>query len=196
MNDVNTCSKLLKLSLALNPRLELHAIYPAPEIFKHTVKHNELHNLDLSRGRRPPLKELEALTYVYLQLELLLGGEFMARNNKSGNLDGMPEMVSSKLTDEELLAFDQWLPKNEKNIWRTLTEILLDDIKLGVSWDAYNDCFVSSFTGKGDRQTNTGRCLMSRSSDWQEAIAINIFKHLEIYKRGKWENRNADKQRG
>lgn len=120
----------------------------------------------------------------------------MARTNKPSSSDNMPEMISSKLTDDELGDFDKWLTKASPKIWELLTETLLNDTKLGVSWDAYNDCFIASFTGKGDRNINSGRCLMSRSSDWQEAIALNLYKNSEIYKGGKWENRNADKQRG
>lgn len=196
MNDRNSCKLKWRLlrSREFVPRT-VHP-HPAPEFFKTHVEYNLIHYLEKSGNARFIADTYGALDYVYTTLDTFIpeGMLTMPKNRQSN--DTMPEMISSKLTDEELAQFDDWQAKNAKKVWDLLTSEMLDGVRVGVSWDGYNDCFIASFTGKGDKNVNTGRCLMSRSQDWQEAIAMNVFKHVEIYRRGKWENRNAEKQRG
>lgn len=117
----------------------------------------------------------------------------MAQKSRNTN---MPEMLNCKLSDEELQQFDAWISEKHFKFDNLVGETLLNDIKIGVSWDAYNDCFVASLTPKGERDSNNGMCLLSRATTWQEAIAMSIFKHVVIFGKGKWSKRNENNQRG
>jgi len=154
--------------------------------------------IEFSKFRKLNQTLTDGLTEVHIHLnERIVLMPTKQRKNQNSR-DGMPEMISSKLTDEELLGFDQWLTKKGKDFDAMIFDTLMDDHKIGISWDAYNDCFIASFTAKGDDHLNAGKCLMSRSNDWREAIAMNMFKCAVIYAddKGRWTNRNADKQRG
>lgn len=110
--------------------------------------------------------------------------------------DQMPEMVQFKLNMDELNQFDQWLQQKGFNFDVRVTNHLIEDHKLGISWDGYNDCFIASSTAKGEKNKNTGSCLLSRSTDWREAVALNLFKQEVVYANGIWRPRKDDVQRG
>jgi hypothetical protein len=108
----------------------------------------------------------------------------------------MPEMVQFKLRPEELAEYETWTQRKGFSFDNILAEILLEGVKVGVSYDAYNDCFISSFTPKGDTHINAGSCLLSRSSTWQEAIALNVYKSQVIFANKRWVSRKEDDNRG
>jgi hypothetical protein len=121
-----------------------------------------------------------------------------AKRQQYASRDGMPEMIQFRLTDEELLQFDAWIKQKDFKFDEAVEEALLSDHKVGVSWDATNNCFIATFTAKGDRHPNAGKCLMSRAMDWREAVAINMFKCEVVFAsdKGRWSNRHSEEQRG
>lgn len=110
--------------------------------------------------------------------------------------DNMPEMIGTKLSDVQLAEYDEWLTKNSKQFSKLYAGALLDSIKIGVSWDAYNNCFICSFTQKDEDNVNHGKCLLSRSMEWEDAVLLNVYKSEVVYQRGEWIPLNNNDQRG
>lgn len=196
MHDRNTLAMKYRLMLSRGHVPRLIYDYGTPEFHHGEFLISRYVNLEKSKARKIPESVDDALDFIYLELSLILKDAQMPPKNRKMSRDNMPEMISSKLTDAELLEFETWYAKQQPKLWNTLTDILLDGHKQGVSWDAYNDCFIASLTGRGDGVTNDGRCLTSRSQDWIEAVALNLYKHLVIYQKGLWINRNNNEQRG
>lgn len=119
----------------------------------------------------------------------------MPRGRTIQNND-MPEMIQFKLRPEELVEYEAWTQRKGFSFDTLFAETLLDGVKVGVSFDAYNDCFICSFTPRRDTHINAGSCLLSRSSTWQEAIALNCYKSQVIFNNKKWVSRKEDDNRG
>jgi len=191
MKDIYTAAQrwhLLKLTMFPLPMYR----FPASEVFRNHISYNLIHNLDTSRLKKIPERWYDALLWVHFNMYAQYGDILMTKprsNNRSR--DDMPELVQNKLTPEELTDFGVWVDKNAKKIETLIPETILEGYKLGVSWDAYNNCWIATLTGKGDKCINDYRVLTARADDYYEVQAMLIYKHIEVYHRGKWENRNS-----
>lgn len=191
MNDMATASQRWDLYIRSTPLVYRFA-YPAPEFFYKRIEFNYIHNLDASRIRHIPERLYNGLFWVYLTMHINYPAECLQMPpQKSRKSDDMPELVQNKLTPEELDQFSVWVEKNSKKLDTILPEVCLEGYKLGISWDAYNNCWIATFTGKGEKCVNDYRVLTARSDDYYEVQAMLIFKHIEVYHRGRWENRNS-----
>jgi len=154
--------------------------------------------LEWTQTRRINSQWFDALAFVHIYMS--------ERNNIMGNKnkkaqsrpEGMPEMVNRRLTDDELTAFDQWLGKNMKEFSQMYVDVLVNQIKIGMSIDAQNSCFICSFTPKGEKDENLGKCLISRSDEWQEAFMMNVYKQQLFAETndGEWIDLNNNRTRG
>ena len=99
---------------------------------------------------------------------------------------GNTEFVNVTLTEPQRKEFKTWLTEKSETMPDEIGQLMVDDYKVSCNWDDNNQCFIATFTGKEDQSVNSAKALSSRSDDWYEALAINLFKHEVIFKRGKW----------
>lgn len=193
MNTLNDCAQLYTL-LPKSQGMKV-PFYPARSSAKCDDAHY-IHSAEKSAKGKYVLKVLNALTYVHVQIHCLalLGGRMAKQQFKQDFAD--IEMIQFKLNADELEAFDVWIQAKTFKFDDRVTEHLVNQHKVGVSWDARNDCFIASSTGRGDTNKNSGLCLLSRSSNWQEAIALNLFKADVVYANGIWRPRKDPNDRG
>ena len=193
MTTIYTAAKRMKLLRVTAPsRIRL---YPIPSRELNLVDQLVV-DLASAKHRRFNMEWIDGLQYVHLQISLVEMEMPKPKRNRSFDRGDMPEMIGFKLDIEELIQFDAWVKQKDFNYRAMLEETLLSGVKVGVSWDAYNDCFIASFTPKDDEHPNKGLCLLSRSSDWEEAIALNLFKASVVFSGKSWATRKDDNQRG
>ena len=97
------------------------------------------------------------------------------------------EFVNRNLLAEEGEAFKAWAKKENERIPDMLGQIMVNGYKVTCTWNDNNQCYIATFTGKEDAKHNVNKALSSRSDDWFEALAMNTFKHVILFKSGVWE---------
>lgn len=107
----------------------------------------------------------------------------MAAKRKNSGFQ-MPEMVNHKLSADEKKGFEKW-SKDNADTWHVeLGELIAEDWRCGISFDANNATYIASFTQKGENHDWSGYCITSRHGEYQLAMQIGIFK-IRILYRGK-----------
>lgn len=154
--------------------------------------------VEFSKKKVIPRHWFSALNFVYLKFEEYFMPFNKPAPQKSKKPDYGIDLINFNLSDDELTAFDQWLEKNIDQFHRTIVDVLVSEIKIGMSIDGINSCFICSFTPKNEHDINAGKCLCSRSDEWEEAFFMNVYKCklFDEANDGKWEHRNHNRKRG
>ena len=97
------------------------------------------------------------------------------------------EFINRNLLEEEKKSFTTWAKAETERIPDLLGQIMVDDYKVSCTWNDQNQCYIATLTGKEDCKFNPHKALSARSDDWFEALAMVTFKHLILFRSGKWE---------
>lgn len=97
------------------------------------------------------------------------------------------EFVNINLSKAEKTQFKSWYSENQATLPELLTRFIAAGYKLSIKWDNENDCFIATSTCSDETMENGGKALSSRSDDWLEAIALNLFKTDVLSENGVWE---------
>lgn len=98
------------------------------------------------------------------------------------------EFVNINLSKSEKTQFKAWYSENQAELPRLLTAFIAAGYKLSIKWDNENACFIATSTCIDESLNNSGKALSSRSDDWLEAIALNLFKTDVLSEDGTWES--------
>jgi hypothetical protein len=104
---------------------------------------------------------------------------------------GKVEFVNVTLNEAQKKEFLTWFKTEGERIADHLGQIMVDDYKVSCSWDDRNQCYIASFTGKEDQRVNEHKSMSSRSDDWYEALALNAYKHLVVFKGNTWDGETS-----
>jgi len=96
------------------------------------------------------------------------------------------EFINVALSEPQKNEFKLWAKTHSQSLADDLGQVMVDKYRVSCVWDDGNQCFIATFTGKPEQSTNPERALSSRSDDWYEALALNLYKHHVIFKAGKW----------
>jgi hypothetical protein len=86
--------------------------------------------------------------------------------------------INMRLDEEQKAEFYEWLPQAEPHVEGEVDDMLALGIKLSLSYDWQNQCFICSVTGalvgadRASRYTST-----SRASTRHEVLALTVWKH-------------------
>lgn len=124
-----------------------------------------------------------------------LGELIMASKNSSKSTD-KPEwqvtFVQLKLNEETAGEFTKWMERKEPEIALDVASFMSNGHKTSITWDNENKCWIVSATCKEESSKNYNHCLSSRSSEWWEALCMNVFKNDVICKKGSWSDKQAN----
>lgn len=109
------------------------------------------------------------------------------KNEKKYTGFNQTEFVNRNLLEDEAKAFVAWFKTENERIPDMLGQIMVNEIKVSCTWNDANQCYIATFTGKEDHKYNPFKALSSRSDDWFEALAMTAYKHLILFRGGKWE---------
>jgi len=90
--------------------------------------------------------------------------------------------IQCSVKDSEREEYDLWLSEAGDKVWRELDDALGTGLKLTLSFDAGNDCYIASFTGRPDLVGSVAWtcCLSGRGGTFEEALAVLIYKHAAL----------------
>lgn len=86
--------------------------------------------------------------------------------------------INIKIDDETKGVFERFSTDPEVNIWRSVEDALATALKLGISWDSENQCFIATYVGAGVVGSNERYCLTARAGSMAEAVALLVFKDV------------------
>lgn len=152
---------------AIRPTID-EAVLTRPDTFPHSIAR--------SNGYR---------IYPFNSLERLL---HMARkqNRKAGINYNEMQFINFRFSASERDDFDKWMSHGDKVTLKAVHEVCQDDVRISLSWDAKNDCFICAMTGKED-SLNAGKCLTVRGKTWERALFAAGYVHSVVYKGEVWE---------
>lgn len=93
--------------------------------------------------------------------------------------------VTIRLDKEQAAAFGVWQNTKSVDFELELADFMSKGWKTSITWDGNNDCYIVSSTCKDDRNVNLNTCVTSRSTSWYEAMLLNVYKVVILYKNGK-----------
>lgn len=97
------------------------------------------------------------------------------------------EFVNINLSKAEKTQFKAWFSENQPELPRLLSVFISAGYKTSLKWDNENACFIATATCTDEGLENSGKALSSRSDDWIEALALNLFKTDVLSENGIWE---------
>jgi len=101
------------------------------------------------------------------------------------------EFVRGELNADQKKDAAAWIKKHGDDYSPLLDDLLASDYKLSMSFDAYNDTFVVSLTGKPDNLQNAGKILTGRGKSWFLGLMSMLYKYHVMFKGGAWISDNA-----
>lgn len=111
----------------------------------------------------------------------------MASKSKLGEWNGIARVPFNV---PERKKFDAWL-KKDPDVFFELGEIIAMDYKLSLSHEDRSGAVMASLSCYNPKEPNYKYTLVSRAPTVLDAIAVTVFKHLELAQ-GKWQEPDAD----
>lgn len=93
--------------------------------------------------------------------------------------------LNMKLDDADKERFDGWLVENASRVGSALEDALNEGIKFSLSYDAENECYIATFTGKLIPAHDTRYAASARAGTVNEGIALIVYKHF-VLAEGNW----------
>lgn len=108
---------------------------------------------------------------------------------KTGNsITSEPEwggFLNLRLAEEDKVRFDAWYEGASQTIGTLLDDAMIDGLKVSMSWDVENECYIVTFTGSLIPAHNTRYASSSRAATYNEALALMCWKHF-VLAEGNW----------
>lgn len=114
---------------------------------------------------------------------------------KADTKDEWAGFVPCELGVDHKDAFDEWLGEAGSLVWADVVDALGTGMKLSVTYDAPNQCFIASFSGRpdivGEHEFNA--VLSARAGTIDDAIALLVYKHVAVLQGDWWAALNTPK---
>lgn len=85
--------------------------------------------------------------------------------------------INVKVDDEQKEEFHLWCAENPDEGWRILDDLLGKGMKVGLSWDMENECYILTFTGALVANSTERYCTTNRAGTLGEVVALSSWKH-------------------
>lgn len=93
--------------------------------------------------------------------------------------------LNLKLDDADKERFGVWFEASEKTISSLLDDAMIDGLKVSIGYDAENECYIATFTGKLIPAHDTRYAASARAGTYWEALALMCYKHF-VLAEGNW----------
>ena len=95
--------------------------------------------------------------------------------------------LKCNITKEEKEQFHEWAEKaGMENILSTIARLVDADYKFSVKTDSYGGGVQAALTCADPNNEDQGLCLTARAPDFENAIMLLMFKHIELL-RSEWD---------
>lgn len=86
--------------------------------------------------------------------------------------------INVKLDEEQREQFIAWLESTPSEGWRMLEDLTGDGMKCSVAYDAANECFTCSLTGRLVSNSNERYCITSRAGTLFDVVSLAVWKFV------------------
>lgn len=93
--------------------------------------------------------------------------------------------INIAMTDEEKTAARNWITAFSGEVDSYLSDAVWEGLKLSVSADVSNECFIATFTGLPYLGSKLRCSLSARGATMWEATALLVYKHY-VLAEGDW----------
>lgn len=90
--------------------------------------------------------------------------------------------INVRLTDEHRGQFEAWYSSHSNDIGAMLTDILATGIKLSLTFDHENQCFLATLTGALVPPSRDRFAVSTRAGTMSEVLALACWKHFVLAK--------------
>jgi len=120
-------------------------------------------------------------------------GQARRRSQPKDEWAGFVQVSVSEARREE---FDLWLSSIAEGIWREFNDAVGEGFKFTLSYDGANMCYIASFIGRPDLagERAFSACLSARGGTFEEAVAVLVYKHVELLHKDWWDAVNEPKR--
>ncbi|GJQ33883.1 MAG: hypothetical protein HBSAPP04_27220 [Ignavibacteriaceae bacterium] len=126
-------------------------------------------------------------SYMHKLSEVVMPQKKQQNNDNNRQNWTKVEFVNINLSKSEKTQFKSWYADNQAELPMLLTAFLSAGYKTSMKYDFENSCFIVTAICEDDGLPNHGKALTSRSDDWLEALALNLFKTDVLSPDGVWE---------
>lgn len=129
---------------------------------------------------------------VNLYLDMLKGMKRMAGKNAGREYENSRDISFAEIVipDGKRAEAKKVVGDITADLERVLDAYLTEGYKFSIKYDHNNRCYQCSMTCDAVRHPNKGKCLISRSDSWLEAIGLCIYKTQVLAPNGVWPERS------
>lgn len=128
------------------------------------------------------------ITYLNRKITDLEMWLMASKNSQKPNRQNWPEtnFVNLKITGKHKDGFNEWMSRKDPEIQLDVATFMSNGHKTSITWDDNNNVWIVSATCKEESSPNVNCCLTSRSSEWWEAMCMNVYKNDVICAKSSW----------
>jgi hypothetical protein len=93
---------------------------------------------------------------------------------------GWGGFINVRLSDDQKSDFRKWIEENPDLYAKLLDDVLGAGMKISASYDAANQCYISTFTGRLVAESDDRYCMTTRASTFWEVLALAVWKHYFV----------------
>lgn len=115
------------------------------------------------------------------------GGKGGKQPRRAKSDDEWAGFVPCELSDDGREAWEVWNSGSVGNLSRSVDDVLATGLKLTMTYDGANQCYVASFSGRPDSAGGVAfnGILTGRAGTFEDALSVLVYKHVELL-RGEW----------
>lgn len=88
--------------------------------------------------------------------------------------------INVRLDEDQKEAFGLWFASGDVNITNEIDDLLGQGMKVGLSYDEENECYICTFTGRLLDDFEHRYCSTSRAGTLPEVLALSVYKHTVL----------------
>jgi hypothetical protein len=88
--------------------------------------------------------------------------------------------VNIRLDDSQREAYAEWEADNAQYAPQVVDELLAAGMKIGLSYDADNQCYICTFTGALVSVSDMRFVMTTRAGTMDEVLALSVWKHTQV----------------
>jgi len=86
--------------------------------------------------------------------------------------------INIRVDDADKAAFELWYVDHRAEVIAALDDLMGEGMKVSLSYDHENECYICSFTGRGWLAGTSRWCMTTRAGTFDESIALALYKHF------------------
>ena len=113
-----------------------------------------------------------------------------------GNSWSEVKFVVIRLNGKHKDGFREYMQRPAEQVALDVASFMSNGHKTSITWDDNNACWIVSATCKEEASKNHSCCISSRSSEWYEALVMNVYKNDVICNKGAWMDQQEENDWG